>query len=380
MIALARGQAVGKDFPALLFISQSQGQIVPAQSLSFRILRMANEDEELDPEVVQDTTTIDLTNDLVVLDVNNQTAGFYAAPWTVPGDAPIGRYAIEWTFKLTNPSSSILTSVYTESPPQGVVRKPFEVVAGPPMQLGAPPIYSLVCDARAALGCGSDVSDVNLLRILGRASRMIDRVTGRTFSATFANMRYSGNSSRKLPLNQVIIGSSSVGIDTQPTQLGDLIVELDLFRVYNRHLSQGMLGVDDDRNAPMLEFVHSDDLYGIRFVPFRGISLRSLAWPIGVQNIHVRGVWGYTDPDGSPWGETPELIQHVCRLIAAREIPKLGSDEREDAQWRWRVKSEKSRDVSIEMVDARKWGEWFGDPEIDSILASFVRPAALGSA
>lgn len=395
MITLSRGQAMSPSAPALVFLSQTVGQARPASALSFRILDMTTAAKEANPVQIYPGSglqPIDLTTDYITvngypLDRMAKCSGYYGATWTVPSDAPIGKYAIEWTYTLTNPQSLTMAYFNSEQPPTGVVQKVFEVVSGVGVQttmaLGAfsspQARYSLICDARAALGCDtSSVSDVALARVIRLASSMVERVTGRYFEPRYTSLRYGGNSSRKLLLGHPIINISSVGIDTEPTQSGDLVVELDLIRIYNRHLADGLFD-PDDRDNPKIEFVHSDDLYGIRFVPFRGISLRSLAWPIGVQNIHVRGFFGFTDADGSPWGETPELIQHVTRLICAREVHKLGTDEREDAQWRWRTTEQKTAEATIKMVDPRKWGEWFGDPEIDSILASFVRPPQLGS-
>ena len=397
MISLVPGQVSNPETPALVFISQVVGQAVPAFSLSFRILDIHTPDLEANPGVLFGPHTVDLVNDIVEantsngfvpgIDQMNPTAGFYAADWMVPSDLPLGKYMIEWTYLLTNPTSQSLSFSNSENPPSGVFRKVFEVVAAGSLQTNlsltaynSPQAqYSLVTDLRTFLDCDTkDFSDIALKRTIIKASALIERVTGRYFEPRFTTQRLGGNSSRKLELGPAIVSVSSVGIDTEPTQSGDLVVELDLLRIYNRHLAQGMID-PDDRDNPLLEFVHSDDLYGIRFIPFRGISLRSLAWPIGVQNIHVRGFFGFTDPDGSPWGETPEPIQHVCRLICAREVGKPGTDKREDAQWRWRVKSEKTREVEIQMVEPRKWGEYFGDPEIDSILSSYLRPPRIGA-
>jgi hypothetical protein len=396
MISLNPGQVSSPTTPALIFISQTVGQAVPAFSLSFRILDIHTPELEATPAVIFGPHAVDLVNDIIQvntssgfvpgLDQMNPLAGFYVADWTVPMDLPVGKYQIEWAYLLTNPVSSTVSYVNTENPPSGVVRKTFEVVAAGSVQsnlalsaYNSPqPLYSLVTDARAFLGCDPrDVSDVSLKKLIMKASAFVERVTGRYFEPRYTTQRLGGNSSRKLQIGPPIVTVSSVGIDTEPTQSGDLVVELDLLRIYNRHLAQGLLD-PDDRDNPFLEFVHSDDLYGIRFIPFRGISLRSLAWPIGVQNIHVRGFFGFTDPDGSPWGETPEEIQHVTRLICAREVHKVGSDKREDAQWRWRVTSDKTRDAQIDMVDPRKWGEYFGDPEIDMILSSYLRPPRIG--
>lgn len=377
MISLARGQAIDPAHPALVFFSQYVGQAVPAQTLSWRILDCTTPAKEAAQTEFVASTAVDLVADAIAFDPTNTTAGFYVPRWTVPSDAPLGSYVIEWTFALTTPQSIALTVFVTEPPLSGVVRKRFEIGTVAPIALPVPQ-YSLLSDARTFLGLTPEVTDAHLQRLIVRASRYVERTTGRVFEPRFAYRRVNGNSSRKLLLGDPVIAVSSVGIDTQPTQTGDLAVELDLLRVYNRHLTEGLLD-PDDREDPMIEFVHSDDLLGIKFIPFRGISLRSLAFPYGVQNVHVRGVFGYTEPDGSPWGETPELIQHVTRLIVARELPKVGTDAREDAQWRWRVKSEKARDVQIDMVDPRKWGEMLGDPEIDSILASFTRGPRIGA-
>ena len=379
MVSLSPGQVINPAHPALFFVSQNVGQAVPALSLSWRILDLTSAAKEAAPIELVAATAVDLVHDTIVFDPQNACAGFYAPRWTVPGGATLGRYAIEWTYELAVPVDESFTTVTTESSPAGIVRKVFEVVAAPGTGVGQQALYSLLSDARDFLGAACfEMSDVHLRKLIVRASSVVERATGRVFEPRFAYRRVGGNSSRKLILGDPIIAVSSVGIDTQPTQTGDLTVELDLLRIYNRHLSEGLLD-PDDREDPRLEFVHSDDMYGIRFVPFRGISLRSLAWPTGVHNIHVRGVFGYTDPDGSPWGETPELIQHVTRLIVARELPKIGSDEREDAQWRWRVKGEKARDVQIDMVPLPNFGSWTGDSEIDGILASFTRAPRLAS-
>jgi hypothetical protein len=397
MISLSRGQVVSPSAPALMFVANVVGQAVPLVALdangtpqpvagaaiSYSIFDMTTPEKEATPVLLAGPTAVDLVADVVTrngqpLDLLNPWAGFYAPRWTVPSTAAVGRYGIRWTFSLANPRSYTSTFSNSEPPPSGTVTKVFEVAAAPSVA-GTVPMYALIKDTRDALGCGLNVTDVSLQKAIVRASRMIERVTGRTFDARFSTQRLGGNSARKLQIGPPIVVVSSVGIDTEPTQSGDLAIELDLLRIYARHLTEGLTD-PDDRENPLIEFVHSDDLYGIRFVPFRGISLRSLAFPIGVQNVHVRGFFGYTDPDGSPWGETPELIQHATRLIVARELPAIGSDAREDAQWRWRVTDQKTLNNEIKLADPRRWGEWFGDPELDSILASYVRPPRLGSA
>jgi hypothetical protein len=64
-----------------------------------------------------------------------------------------------------------------------------------------------------------------------------------------------------------------------------------------------------------------------------------------------------------------------------RELPLLGHvDAREDAQRRFRITSERTRDQSYTLEALRLHGAFTGDPEIDNILAAFSRPPDLGAA
>jgi hypothetical protein len=64
-----------------------------------------------------------------------------------------------------------------------------------------------------------------------------------------------------------------------------------------------------------------------------------------------------------------------------RELPLLGSaDQREDAQRRYRLTSERTRDQSYTLEALKLHGAFTGDPEIDNILVAFVRPADVGAA
>ena len=160
----------------------------------------------------------------------------------------------------------------------------------------------------------------------------------------------------------------------------DLAVDPTLYRIYNRHLTQGLL-LPDDRDDPKLEFFHGSDLGGVRFEPAGALGLASLVWPRGQQNVMVRGVFGYTEPDGSPTGSTPTLIRQVTKLLVMRDLPRLTDlDRREDAQRRWRLTSERTRDQAYTLEALKLQGAFTGDPEIDNILVAFVRPADLGAA
>jgi len=122
----------------------------------------------------------------------------------------------------------------------------------------------------------------------------------------------------------------------------------------------------------LLELVNEEDVH---------LGLGRLVWPRGQQNVEARGVFGYTEPDGSPTGRTPELIRRVTMLLVLRELPLLGDvDAREDAQRRFRLTSERTRDQSYTLEALRLHGAFTGDPEIDNVLVAFMRPPDLGAA
>jgi hypothetical protein len=138
----------------------------------------------------------------------------------------------------------------------------------------------------------------------------------------------------------------------------------------------------DDRESPKLEWVHTDDLLGgVGIYRTISIQMSTFHWPDGVQNIEIIGAWGYTDPDGSPWGEIPALIRYATKLIVLREMVVMGDvDCREDWRRRWRLTSERTRDQSYTLASQQTWIFGTGDPEIDTILARYRRGPMLGAA
>jgi hypothetical protein len=89
-----------------------------------------------------------------------------------------------------------------------------------------------------------------------------------------------------------------------------------------------------------------------------------------------------TFPQG---GVTPEEIKRATLLLAAKRLGKIAfEDPVEDAISGGRVRRMKVRDQEIQFsADTRVAnGEaiWSGDPEIDTILASYMRPPRIGAA
>jgi hypothetical protein len=371
MATLAQGQTNGAFAPELVFYAGNDaGHLVDLGALEFQIFRANDEASRIAPVQVYPTTPG--TRAAVGLTLNSQDRlgiGRYVPAYTVASNEPVGLHEIRWFWRFVDQ-------------PEQQARKLFDVVAGGAAALGLGPSYALLSGLRAegvpSAGWGS-ISDTRLQVSIVLASQYVNMITGRRFGPYYARQQLNGRSSRALFFGEPIIAIEAVGIDTAPNFRGDLAVEPELYRVFNRHL-RGMIQ-PDDRENPHIEFVHSEDLLGMRgYAGSAAYGLSSLVWTSGVQNCDVFGVFGYTDPDGTPWGDIPGLISHAVKLLVFREMCLFWDvDCREDWRRRWQLTGERTRDQSYTLADPKTWGAFTGDPEIDTILARYMRPPTFGA-
>lgn len=362
MSALARGQASNCANPVLDLFTQVNGILVDVAVLEFQVFDVSDPGKQLAPVQVYPAALglrapVDVS--LLCPAGDKLSTGHFVARWTPPVNEAIGTHEIRWFFRLT-PTS-----------PEQMFREEFEVLVEVAGFSGTG--YAFVSDLRAEGVAATDASDARLQQLIALASRYIERVTGRFFEPRVQTLTLDGAGGRTLPLGHPIVGVESVIIDASPFSSGDLPVDPSVYRVYNRHLTQGLF-LPDDRDNPKLELLYGEG-------PAGALGLGSFIWPRGQQNVTVRGVFGYTEPDGSPTGKTPELIRHATKLLVMRELPLLGSaDQREDAQRRYRLTSERTRDQSYTLEALQLHGAFTGDPEIDNVLVAFVRPPDFGAA
>ncbi|MCP4599307.1 MAG: hypothetical protein GY847_02015 [Proteobacteria bacterium] len=96
--------------------------------------------------------------------------------------------------------------------------------------------------------------------------------------------------------------------------------------------------------------------------------------------IEVRGLWGYTEDDGTAYGRTPLEIRRACMLLVIRQFPPLGDTNAvADARSQWRIIEEKTRDQSYKLDKPAGPAPITGDPEIDSVLIRYRRPPGLAA-
>jgi hypothetical protein len=252
--------------------------------------------------------------------------------------------------------------------------------------LGVPP-YLLVADLRDEGFTTTMLTDARAHVLIARATLYIERFTGRRFIPEPRTIRLNGRGGAILQLGEPVIAldpdNVRVSIEPYPSASSLLNFSRDTVRVYARHLTQ-RLRHPDDRENPKLELYYPNDAYAAR-----GSTWERLTWPRGQQNVFLTGVFGYTDADGSPMGRTPELIKLAAMLFVRRELERVGSSARGDSAAASRVTSERTRDQAVSYaapgsvaggaVGSPLLGAFTGDPEIDTILASFRRQHSFGA-
>lgn len=360
MPAIARGQTSNSANPVLDLFSSVNGVAVDLFSLSFQVFDDSGvAPVQVYPVVPGDKQAVDVGG------AGRLALGHYVADWTVPAAEAVGVHRIKWFSKLT---AGATERTFEES---------FDVLDENSLALGVGDgNYCLVADLRDE-GVPATVTDRWIFGRIQLASKFIERATGRFFYPKSMAINVDGTGRHTVLLEEPIISISKVQFESSPFRPSSLDIEADLLRVYNRHLSQNLTNPDDRDNPKIELFQASYDI--LTSTPY---SFTRLIFPSGNQNIHIEGVFGYTDPDGSSTGAQPVLIRHVCKLLVMRELAQMNARaDRSDAMNAYRLLSERTRDQAYSLDGlGKRVGQWTGDPEIDGVLASFMRPPRLGAA
>jgi hypothetical protein len=212
-------------------------------------------------------------------------------------------------------------------------------------------VYVSVADLRAEGVTATEASDERLLVLIDEATHTIDHVTGWFFEPRVRTFRMDGR------------GAPSLEPPVPPIRLGRLVVR----------------NVDVPLDPNHLVVVGAPVQPG--FAGPRLTLRRHHVFPRGQGNVVAEGLWGFTEDDGSLEGRTPLAIRRACTLLVLRGLAPLADEASLEARTRWRILEERTRDQSYRL-DGLKSGvaELTGDPEIDALLAPYVRPSQMGAA
>lgn len=211
-------------------------------------------------------------------------------------------------------------------------------------------MYATVADLRAEGVTVAMAADDRLDSLIEEAGRTIDRITGWFFEPRAQTLAIDGR------------GNSTIEPPVPPIRLDRLS-----FGGANLSLSPDDLVVV---GAPV----------GPAFDAPRLTLRRCRTFPRGQGNVTAEGLWGFTEPDGTPEGRTPLEIRRACMLLVLRLLHPLAGEASADARNRWRVLEERTRDQSYRLDGVRETGPFTGDPEIDGVLLRYRKPIGLGAA
>jgi hypothetical protein len=250
--------------------------------------------------------------------------------------------------------------------------------------------YLTVQDLRDEGLTVGECSDVRALRLIQEAESYVERCTGRWFYPRYTtNLRIDGSGTKVIEVPAPIIQIDSVGYlyEPSPELPSYLYMDVAYLQVYNRHLTQALMGADDDRNAPRLEL----DTYERTAYAY---------FPKGSQNVKLTGWFGFTEIlPGQPIGETayrsqiplsmggtPTDIRNVTMRLVIRSLPLLTDTDAQDEEARRPfISNMRTRDQSISYAGGRggsglRTGPFTGDPLIDDVLVSYRRQPACAMA
>jgi hypothetical protein len=210
-------------------------------------------------------------------------------------------------------------------------------------------------------------------KMLWRMSKEIDRLTGRFFFPRYLDLRHTVRpEGRKIWLDQPIIGLSELVIEEAGVVTGILdqyTLDNSTLRVYNRHL--GYVLSPDDRDNPRITFARVG-------IPADLVTVTQ--FPRGELNIRAKGAYGYTDPDGSPFGMVPLPLEEVATTLALRQLQDPDSSDWA-SQNPGMVKKARTRDQEIQFdTSLSKHATMTGDIRLDDILVDYMRPTHVGVA
>lgn len=343
MEGIGRNQTIGPNNPRLVwFVADGEGYLAEPDAIDFQVWSIASLPGTKVVPAVGEYESLNLV-------ANALGTGRYAFPWVIPADADQGLYKL--VVKVTTGSEVSEAELRFEILQEG---------------LDLRNSYCLVSQAREEGVLVTDADDARLAGKLADASRYIDTICERTFSAEHKTLALSGKGGHVLFLDTPIIFIESVDLNYGISDSSGFMPDQEAINIFNRHITNRQLD-PDDRDNPMIEFE---------------------GWTIerSKDAAEVIGVFGYTDPlhGGPAFGVTPGKITEAAMRIAFMNLPKLmDPDEAEEAFSRRHshlIRSESTGAQSYSM-GAIEGGNpaWTGDPDIDTILAFYKRPIAIGS-
>lgn len=298
---------------------------------------------------------------------NRLSAGRYAAVWTPDSGLTIGQYTVRWFF-------------VRNGAPEDTFDQEFELV--PKAYAGRN--YCTLYDLRAEGLTTTLMSDTAAQVAIVRASAYAEHFTGRRFLPEYKEaIDIDGTGGRAVLLDEPIIAIQEIKLNFVTNFVAqDLLIPGQTLKCYNRHITKNLL-TPDDRENPKVEFVHGADLTGVNYYESgTGYVLYQLMFPMGRQNVRFAGVFGYTEFDGSvnSPGSTPLMLREAVKMLVFKNRALMINRPLSSVGPAGPMIEEHTRDQGASFQASWLKGAFTGNPEIDQLLAAFVRSPKFGAA
>ncbi|MCP3104271.1 hypothetical protein LZ198_35950 [Myxococcus sp. K15C18031901] len=212
-------------------------------------------------------------------------------------------------------------------------------------------MYATVANMRAEGVTPAMAGDTRLAILLEEATHTIDKVTGWYFEPRSATLHLDGR------------GAPSLWLPVPPIRLYRLALYGEDVSFSKERLVVVGAPVGPGFDGPRLTFRHGR------------------VFPRGEGNVIVGARWGYTEADGTPEGRTPPAIRRACMLLVLRSLSPLADEASLEERTRWRVVEERTREQSYRLDTVRPAVRPLtGEPEVDTLLAPYVKPSLPGAA
>ncbi len=370
---IAPGQTSNGSSPILqIYVIGADGLMADPFSIQYQIWDVSSDAAiatpvRIYPEVLvpDDAPRADVEVDDAWPTGDRLSKGVFAPQWTPASDLAVGQYQLRSFVVLNDGDAEVeyRQDIEVASFSAGV----FEYA------------YSSVSEMRAE-GVSDAIGDLRLFKALVMATRRIEQITKQFFVPRRQTLDLDGQGVPHINTGIPIIGVETIVADIFSIDV--TLVDQIGYRVYNRHL-RGLQN-PDDRHWPRIEMSPTSLLGNwtypwIQDGPADDIRIGSrFRFPRGRQNVHVTGIFGYTDPDASSTGGTPADIAWATRRLAFQFLPQQARRAQVDSAERDRmVISETTRDQSYKLSDKAFGAAPFtGDPFLDTVLLRYLRGPA----
>ncbi len=225
-------------------------------------------------------------------------------------------------------------------------------------------MYASEAEVRAEGVPAASATDARLVALIDEATRTIDKATRQFFEPRAATLRLDGRGTPTIELPVPAIELTRLSVDSEGLQPFPFVNSAP----FGFGLDPSTLLIVGSPIGPGYD--------GARLTLRHG-----LVFPKGHGNVVATGSWGYTEDDGTRDGRTPLAVTRACILLVLRGLHPLADDAAFEARSRWRVIEERTRDQSYRLGPNRIEGQSFtGDPEVDALLAPYVRTSPVGAA